>query len=364
MDDFFKKPDIEEEDKQTGKKLSRSARQLLEEERIRGAKFLRDCFDDEEEDEDADSDAADDELDEDEDYDEFSGDITPTLDLHLADYPVLSAEEEREQLLLLSSSDAKAAKRAFDTLVLSNSRMVISVVRRFVGIGSCDFADLYQGGVIGLMKALRNFDTSKNVRLMTYARDWILQYASRTVASYSTIHLPDSKLPLMRMIRSVRQKYMSEHHTEPSIRIIAEELDMQPQEIASVLRAAENLVASIDTPAGEEDIDFLDTYNADPDGAVTGPTESEVISKMAKEELRRRMPEVMRTILGKKHENELTVLILRNGFEGHEPCTLEEIGRRMGISRERVRQLENQGKRRLRNDARFRQLMIYLEDED
>jgi RNA polymerase primary sigma factor len=247
-------------------------------------------------------------------------------------YPLLTAAEEVELAKRIERGDLAAKER----MINSNLRLVISVARRYQGQG-LSLADLIQEGILGLIRAVEKFDWRKGFKFSTYGTLWIRQSIQRGLAnSGRTVRLPVHVGTRARKIADAERKLAAELGREPTEAEIAAAVELSPEEVADI-RRADRIPASLDQGVGESGETSLGDLIAR-DGP--GP-EEEVASDVE--------GELVRRAVGGLPEAERDVLTLRYGLGGTEPVALREAGRRLGISSERVRQLEDRALRRLAN---------------
>ncbi len=254
------------------------------------------------------------------------------------------SEEERKRLEAIIADGEEARQR----LIKANTRLVISVAKRYIGQG-VPFLDLIQEGNLGLMKAVEKFDYTRGYKFSTYATWWIRQAVSRAVADQGrTIRLPvhvgDKLRQLHRTAQMLEQKLG--HPATPEE--IAEELGLPPERVRRYLRVARRPL-SLEQPVGEEEESNLGQFIEDED--VEAPPEAAEQTL-----LREKMEELLDTL----HPREARILRLRFGFYDGHTYTLEEVGRKFGLTRERIRQIEAQALARLRHPSRSRQLRDFL----
>jgi RNA polymerase primary sigma factor len=248
---------------------------------------------------------------------------------------------EREELQRIVE-DGWAAR---EHLVLANSRLVISVAKKYIGRG-VPFLDLIQEGNIGLIRATKKFEYRRGHKFSTYATWWIRQAITRAIADQGRtirvpVHMGDQINRLMRISHRLTQKL----GREPELEELAEAMQVDVQRVEDMLRVARRPL-SLEMPTDDEEGSELADYVEDRDS----PAPPEV----ATEDLLR---EDVNAILETLPAREVRVLQLRYGLGGSKTHTLEEVGRKMGITRERVRQIEAQALRRLRH-PRLRGLLI------
>ncbi len=241
--------------------------------------------------------------------------------------------ERREKLHQI----IEEGRRARDHLIRANVRLVVSVARRYAGRG-LPLSDLIQEGNIGLMSAIRNYDYKRGYKFSTYATWWIRQAITRALSDHSrTIRLPAYMSDQIGRMRREQQDLQQRLGRPPTVVELAEVMHMPPGRIQQMLNAMRQPL-SLESPVSEEDETELgdlieDQFSPDPEELVS--------EAMNNEELRRSLQMLP--------ERERQVLELRYGLNGEEPLTLQEVGARLGITRERARQLEVQAIEHLRN---------------
>ncbi|MCW2920389.1 MAG: polymerase sigma factor RpoD [Thermoleophilia bacterium] len=257
---------------------------------------------------------------------------------------LLTGEQEVSLAKRIQRGDM-AAKRA---LIEANLRLVVSIAKRYQNRG-LQFLDLIQEGNLGLMRAVDKFDYTKGYKFSTYATWWIRQAITRAIADQARtiripVHMVETINKLIRTQRSLSQTL----GRDPSHEELAVAMEMTPDKVREVLKLNQDPV-SLETPVGgEEDsslADFVeDTVTPIPDAAVTG--------KMRRNEV----AEILETL----SHRERKVLELRFGLRGEEPRTLEEVGQRFGVTRERIRQIEAKTLSKLKSYRDSKKLEAYI----
>jgi RNA polymerase nonessential primary-like sigma factor len=261
----------------------------------------------------------------------------------LAEKPKLSPTRKRDYQAL--AVDGKAAKAH---LLEANLRLVVSVAKRYTGHGMT-FLDLIQEGNVGLIRAVEKFDYTKGFKFSTYATWWIRQAITRAMAdSGRTIRLPVHLAEQVNKVVRTRRRIHQELEREPTAEELGLELDMTPERITELLEYSRDLV-SLDQTVGADEESRLGDFIEDADAAVA---EDAVAFQMMKGDVR--------NVLSTLEDRERDVVVLRFGLDGHQPRTLEQIGRQFGLSRERVRQIERETMAKLRTPERADALRDYL----
>lgn len=242
----------------------------------------------------------------------------------------------------------ESGKEARDHLIRANTRLVISVAKKYVRQG-IPFLDLIQEGNLGLMKAVDKFDYRRGYKFSTYATWWVRQAISRALADQGrTIRLPVHMSDRIRKLYRTARRLEQDRGRPPTPEEIAEEMDIHPRKVRRMLRVSQHTV-SLEKPVGEEEDSELGSFIEDDETPV--PPEAADHSL-----LREKLEEVLSTL----SPREARVLRLRFGLQDGHNYTLEEIGRKFGVTRERIRQIEKKALRRLRHPRRSRQLKDYL----
>jgi RNA polymerase primary sigma factor len=245
---------------------------------------------------------------------------------------------KRKQLL----DDVQKGWDARQHLIVANSRLVISIAKKNMNRG-LPLIDLIQEGNIGLMRAAKKFDYRRGFKFSTYATWWIRQAITRAISNKSrTIRIPahmgDKIAKLMRMKNTLKQEY----HREPTLLELADALDTSPQEVELITKAAFQ-PHSLETPIGQDEDSVLGEIIED----ETAPSPEESTSQTLLQE------DLFRTIEETLPLREARILRLRFGLDDGRVHSLSDVGRKLGVTRERVRQIEAQALRKLR-DPRVR----------
>ena len=258
-----------------------------------------------------------------------------SLDIYLkqiSEIPLISVDEEIELAKKISKGDDEARKK----MITANLRLVVKIAQDYSNIG-LSLLDLINEGNIGLMKAVERFDPSKGGKLSTYASWWIKQSIKRALANQSkTIRLPVHMVDRVTQIRRTTQQLSEKLGREPSDEELAEEMKIPVSRITH-LKSVSKKPASLDSPINDEDGTNLGDLV--PDEKSTSPLE-----KLQSKSLVGDVDKVLSTL----EPREADIIRLRFGLEGRDPKTLEEVGEQIGITRERVRQLQEQAIRQLR----------------
>lgn len=300
-------------------------------------------------------------------------DTDDTIGLYLKEVgrvPLLTAEEEvelaqriergrlaREELargnvsprrrkeLQLLIEDGWAAR---EHLITANSRLVISVAKKYMGRG-VPFLDLIQEGNIGLIRAAKKFDYRRGHKFSTYATWWIRQAVTRAIADQGRtirvpVHMGDQINKLLRVQHQLTQRL----GRDPSVEELADALEVTPQKVENMIQVARRPL-SLETPTDDEEDSVLGDFIQDEE--VAAPDETATYNLLR---------EHLDSVLNGLPPREVRILQLRYGLLDGQAYTLEEVGRKMGVTRERVRQIEAQALSRLRHPAIRRKLREYL----
>lgn len=251
----------------------------------------------------------------------------------------------RRQELQRFIEDGWAAR---EHLITANSRLVISVAKKYMGRG-VPFLDLIQEGNIGLIRAAKKFDYRRGHKFSTYATWWIRQAVTRAIADQGRtirvpVHMGDQINKLLRVQHQLTQRL----GRDPSVEELAVALDVTPQKVENMIQVARRPL-SLETPTDDEEDSVLGDFIQDEE--VPAPDETATYNLLR---------EHLDSVLGGLPPREVRILQLRYGLLDGQAYTLEEVGRKMGVTRERVRQIEAQALSRLRHPAIRRKLREYL----
>jgi RNA polymerase sigma factor RpoD-like protein len=266
-----------------------------------------------------------------------------------AEVPPGTKLRERRGVLVRMGRDAR------EQLTSANLRLVVSVAKKYMGRGM-SFLDLLQEGNIGLIRAVEKFDYERGFKFSTYATWWIRQAVTRAIADQArTIRVPVHMIETINRLRHVSRSLLQELGREPTVEEIAEamsrgqEVVVTPEKVRDIIKASQQAI-SLDTPIGEEADRTLGDFIEDPAALAPGEAASHQL-------LREQIATVLDSLTGRERR----VLQLRFGLEDGRARTLEEVGKELNVTRERIRQIEGKALHNLRQPSRSRKLKDYLE---
>ncbi len=307
------------------------------------------------------------------DLDSVSSEDTVSLYLReMAGVPLLSVEEEirlaesieraaraRQELAGLKGRKAKKRRQELERLVLegaaardalirANTRLVVSIARRYMGRG-LPFLDLIQEGNLGLMRAVEKFEHRRGFRFSTYATWWIRQAITRAIADQSrTIRVPVHMSDRLRQMYKISREVEQAQGRAPTAEELAGQMHLPVAKVRWMLQVTQPLI-SLEAPVGDEEDSELETFIED--NRSPGPVQETTTNQLK---------ECLDELLSSLSPREARVLRMRFGLGQDRPYTLEEVGQKFGLTRERIRQIEGNALRRLRHPSVTRMLRDYI----
>ncbi|MBP3890618.1 MAG: sigma-70 family RNA polymerase sigma factor [Solobacterium sp.] len=271
-----------------------------------------------------------------------------TIDIYLKQigmFPLLTAEEEREVARKIKEGNEEEKKAAKEELANANLRLVVSIAKSYMNRG-LSIQDLIQEGNTGLLRAVEKFDYKRGFRFSTYATWWIKQSMNRAIADQSRdIRIPVHMNEQIMHVKRAQRKLVQELGREPTSKEIADALGkgMTEKDVEDILKIAMEPV-SLEMPSGEEENSTLSDFVADD---KTMDPEEYTMQSFRKEEIQKMLAELP--------EREAEILMMRYGLDDGNPKTLEEVGKKFNLTKERIRQLENKAIRRLSRSYAYKE---------
>jgi RNA polymerase primary sigma factor len=258
---------------------------------------------------------------------------------------LLEPEEER----IIAQKMAEGDEDAKETLINSNLRLVVSIAKKYMNRG-LSLLDLIQEGNIGLIKAVDKFDYTKGFKFSTYATWWIRQAITRAIADQArTIRIPVHMVETINKLTRIQRQLVQDLGREPTTEELAEAMGMEPAKIREIQKISQDPI-SIDKPVGEEEDSHLVDFISNDE--LAAPEE---------EDARNLLKEDLIKALGTLTERERKVIELRFGLKDGVPMTLEQVGKKLGVTRERIRQIEAKAIRKLSRASSSKKLEGYID---
>jgi len=276
----------------------------------------------------------------------YSGDPIRMYLKDIGKIPLLTPEEEKE----VAKKSAEGSLEATKKLGEANLRLVVSIAKKYVGRG-LDFLDLIEEGNLGLIKAVEKFDVTKGYKFSTYATWWIRQAITRAIADQArTIRVPVHMVETINKLIRVKNKLIQELGREPSVSELSEKMGLTEEKVRQIMLYSRESV-SLEVTIGEDEDSTLGEFVAD---------EEELLPEdyVMNNNLRDKLLEMLSSF----SDRERDVIMLRFGFYDGKTRTLEEVGQKYGVTRERIRQIESKALRKLKHPARIKELEGYYDE--
>lgn len=265
----------------------------------------------------------------------------------ISQYPLLTPEEKEDLWPLIQQGD----KDAIDKMILSNTRLVVKIAKKYEGNG-IPLQDLIQEGVIGLQTAVQRFDPSLGYQFSTYAAFWIKQRITKAIMNGSKmVRLPINVINDITKLNKEKQKFIEQNNRDPNFEELSRMTDLDPNKLKDVLNILRQGTYSLDQMPKQTDSDIPGLYAITPNKELIAPEDQSF-------NFERR--DAILHVLDTLSEKEKEVIIKRFGFDDGVQKSLDQVGKMMGLTRERARQLEINALKKLRNPARKNILAEYL----
>ncbi|HZZ98776.1 MAG TPA: RNA polymerase sigma factor RpoD [Candidatus Saccharimonadia bacterium] len=256
----------------------------------------------------------------------------------------------REEEIDLAQRNEQGEAAAKSQLINANLRLVVSIAKKYIGRGMT-FLDLIQEGNKGLIRAVEKYDWTKGFKFSTYATWWIRQAITRAIADQArTIRIPVHMVETINKLMRVSRKLMQDLGREPTAEEISDAMEgIDPDRVREILKISQK-TTSLETPIGDDDDSYLGDFIAD-------ETQTSPYDATSKRLLKENIEEVLSALT----DREARVLKMRFGLNGGRSMTLEEVGQKFGVTRERIRQIEAKALRKLKHPSKRKMLQDYLE---